>query len=243
MAPTIKDVAKLAGVSHGTVSNVLNGFVSVNSDSVKRVEAAVKELGYQPNLKARSMRNSRTGCIGVLLPNITDNICIRLYNGIERIASEAGYSVSLYISNGSPETEEILLLRMQQQRVDGAAILTCMPAKTALFDQLVKSGTRLVFVRRKPVAMKGKTFLGIDERRAILGVTADLLKAGYSRIVLLTGREEYSNEQDCIEGFRQAMRDAAGGERGDAENPGSAVQSVAGGTESAFRAAARLLHS
>jgi DNA-binding LacI/PurR family transcriptional regulator/ABC-type glycerol-3-phosphate transport system substrate-binding protein len=228
----------LAGVSHGTVSNVLNGYKSVNSDIVKRVEAAVKELGYQPNLKARSMRNSRTDCIGVLLPNITDNIYIRLYNGIERIASEANYNISLYISNGSPETEEILLLRMQQQRMDGAVVVTCTPGKTGTFDQLLKSGTRLVFVRRKPVNVRKKTFLGIDERQAVCTVTTRLVKSGCGEIALLTGREEYSNEKECIEGFRQALKAC-----GRSANTGNVVQSIADGAESAFRAAAWLLYS
>jgi DNA-binding LacI/PurR family transcriptional regulator/ABC-type glycerol-3-phosphate transport system substrate-binding protein len=232
---TIKDVAKLAKVSHGTVSNVLNGYKSVNSNIVRRVEIAIKELGYQPNLKARSMRNSKTNCIGVLLPNITDNIYIRLYNGVERIASEAGYSISLYISNDSPETEERLLLRMQQQRMDGAVIVTCMPDKTGIFDQLIKSGTRLVFVRRKLAGMKGKTFFGIDERQTVFNVTSNLLKGGCGKIALLTGKEDYSNERDCMEGFYDALTACKG-------NPDEcAVQSTSDGKESAFRAAARLL--
>jgi DNA-binding LacI/PurR family transcriptional regulator len=76
------------------------------------VETAIKDLGYQPNLKARSMRNSKSGYIGVLLPNITDNIYVRIYNGVERIASKNGYIIALHISNGSPEIEENLLSRM-----------------------------------------------------------------------------------------------------------------------------------
>lgn len=233
--PTIKDVAKLAGVSHGTVSNVLNGYKSVNSDTVKRVEAVIKDLGYQPNLKARSMRNSRTNCIGVLLPNITDNIYIRLYNGVERIVSEAGYSISLYISNDSPETEERLLMRMQRQRTDGAVIVTCMPDKTEIFDQLLKSGTRLVFVRRKLTGMKGKTFFGIDERQTVFDVTSNLLRRGCGKVALLTGKKEYSNERDCIKGFRDALVVCGA-------NPDvCAVQSTPAGKESAFRAAAWML--
>jgi DNA-binding LacI/PurR family transcriptional regulator/ABC-type glycerol-3-phosphate transport system substrate-binding protein len=229
--PTIKDVAKLAGVSLGTVSNVLNGYKSVKSDIVKRVESAVKELGYQPNLKARSIRNSKTNCIGVLLPNSTDNIYIRLYNGVERIASEAGYSVSLYISNDSPETEEILLLRMQQQRMDGAVIVTCMPGETDVFDQLLKSGTQLVFVRRKPADMRDKTYFGIDEKQAIFYSTSGLLKEGCGEIALLTGREEYSNEKDCIDGYLEA-KEAFGISTGKSD-----VTNISDGNESAFRAA------
>jgi len=244
--PTIKDVAKLAGVSHGTVSNVLNGYKSVNSSIVKRVEAAIKELGYQPNLKAGSMRNSRTHCIGVLLPNITDNIHTNLYNGIERIAGEAGYSISLYVSNGSPETEEELLLRMQQQRVDGAVILSCIPGKTKVFNDLLKSGTELVFVRRKPDGLKEFTFLGIDECQALFNVTAGLLRQGWRDITLLTGRKEYSNEKECTKGFLDAIAESRrlGQLPETCPNGGNTIIRIANeGKESAFRAGVQLLHT
>ncbi|MDR1352683.1 MAG: LacI family transcriptional regulator, partial [Treponema sp.] len=234
--PTIKDVAKLAGVSLGTVSNVINGYESVKSDIVKRVETAIKDLGYQPNLKAQSMRNSRSGYIGVLLPNITDNIYIRIYNGVERIASRNGYTIVLHISNGSPEIEEILLSRMQQQRIDGAVIITCMPDKTDTFEQLAGSDIKLVFVRRMPGNLKGMVFFGIDEKKAVYDAALNLVKAGFSEIALLSGRVEYSNEKDCILGYKEAMAAADGRSRR------KIVESIGGGKENAFRTAVRWIH-
>jgi DNA-binding LacI/PurR family transcriptional regulator/ABC-type glycerol-3-phosphate transport system substrate-binding protein len=232
---TIKDVARLAGVSHGTVSNVINGYNSVKSDIVRRVEAAIKELGYQPNLKARSMRNSKTNYIGVLLPNITDNINIRIYNGVERVVSKRGYSLSLYISNGSPETEEIHLSRMQQQRIDGAVIITCMPRRVEIFEQLEKSGIKLIFVRRKP-AVKNITFFGIDEKQALYNAVLELLNAGFTKIALLAGRSEYSNESDCTRGYKDAMTHKG------SLSLRQIVENISDGKENAFRAAVRRLH-
>jgi DNA-binding LacI/PurR family transcriptional regulator/ABC-type glycerol-3-phosphate transport system substrate-binding protein len=234
--PTIKDVAKLAGVSLGTVSNVINGYKSVKSDTVKRVETAIKDLGYQPNLKAQSMRNSKSGYIGVLLPNITDNIYIRIYNGVERIASKNGYIIALHISNGSPEIEESLISRMQQQRIDGAVIITCMPDKTDVFEQLAGSGIKLVFVRRMPGNMKGMVFFGIDEKQAVYDAASNLVKAGFSEIALLSGRVEYSNEKDCVQGYKEAMITADGRSRR------RIVENISGGKENAFRSAVRWIH-
>ena len=81
--PTMKDVAKLAGVSHGTVSNVINGVKTVNHDTVIRVEQAMKQLGYRPDAKARSLRQKKTNTIGVVLPNLVDNLYSRFYTGAE----------------------------------------------------------------------------------------------------------------------------------------------------------------
>ncbi|MEG2361727.1 MAG: LacI family DNA-binding transcriptional regulator, partial [Christensenella sp.] len=67
---TMKDVAKLAGVSHGTVSNIINGAKGVSLDKVKRVEKAMKELSYEPNAIARSLKLSKTMQIDIILPNI-----------------------------------------------------------------------------------------------------------------------------------------------------------------------------
>jgi DNA-binding LacI/PurR family transcriptional regulator/ABC-type glycerol-3-phosphate transport system substrate-binding protein len=234
--PTIKDVAKQAGVSLGTVSNVINGYRSVKSDIVKRVETAIKDLGYQPNLKAQSMRNSKSGYIGVLLPNITDNIYIRIYNGVERIASKNGYIIALHISNGSPEIEEILFSRMQQQRIDGAVIITCMPDKADVFEQMVRSGIKLVFVRRMPRNLKNTVFFGIDEKKAVYDAALNLVKAGFSEIALLSGRVEYSNEKDCILGYKEAIAAVDGRSRG------KIVESIGGGKENAFRTAVRWIH-
>ena len=94
--PTIKDVARLAGVSHGTVSNVINGAKSVNSQIVKRVRKAMEELGYQPDAKARSMRNSKTRLIGVVLPDITQRKYATLYTGLELKLRSQGYILCLF---------------------------------------------------------------------------------------------------------------------------------------------------
>lgn len=203
--PTIKDVAKLAGVSHGTVSNIINGSKSVNSEIVKRVEKAIKELGYQPNVKARSLRNSKTSCIGVVIPNIIDNIYKNIYSGIEIVARESGYSISLYITNDSPETEKKQLSRMQQQRVDGALIITSMPESNATFQRLQKSGIKMVFVRRKPTDMENFIFLGVDEKQALFDMTSKLINDGINTIALLMGKRTYSNERECLEGYCDAL--------------------------------------
>ena len=227
---TIKDVAKLAGVSHGTVSNIINGVQTVNSEIVKRVEIAMQELGYQPDAKARSLRNNKSNHIGIVLPNIVDDIYTRIYAGIEKATRQKMYALSLYTTGDVQEQEEEILKQIQQQRLDGVILITCMPENMQRFNQLKKAGIELVFVRRKPVEMYDNIYLSIDEKSAVQNATKTLLQKGMQDIVFLYGRENYSNETDCLAGFYEAMEQS--------NNPvkKNITRSIELGKENAFRA-------
>jgi ABC-type glycerol-3-phosphate transport system substrate-binding protein len=125
---------------------------------------------------------------------------------------------------------------MHQQRIDGAVIITCMPDRTDIFEQLVKSGIKLVFVRRKPKNIQGMVFFGIDEKKAVYNAVRTFLKKDFLEIALLSGRIEYSNEKDCILGYKEAM--AAIGDKPYRK----IVESISDGKENAFRTAARWIH-
>ncbi|MCP4396698.1 MAG: LacI family transcriptional regulator [bacterium] len=87
---TIKDVAKEAGVSHGTVSNVLNRHGVVSPEKIKRVQEAIEKIGYIPDATARSLKTSCSMNVGVILPNITDPNFTQIFTGIERVVSVCG---------------------------------------------------------------------------------------------------------------------------------------------------------
>ena len=99
---TIKDVARLAGVSYTTVSHVLNQTRPVSSDARERVLAAVKELDYVPSALARSLRSKVTGSIGLIIPNNTNPYFSELARGIEDHCYGAGYRVILCNSDDDP---------------------------------------------------------------------------------------------------------------------------------------------
>lgn len=202
---TMKDVARLAGVSHGTVSNVVNGVKTVNSEIVSRVEAAMKELNYHPDAKARSLRSSRTHSIGIVLPNITDQLYSALFTAVERFFQPMGFSIFLHLTNDSPGTEQAVLKQLQQQRVEAIILITCIPGSTELFDDLIANDIRLVFVQRKPHDMYLRTFTGIDYCQCIYDLTCHLLRTNNPDIRLLTGNKDFSCEQDAILGFKKAF--------------------------------------
>lgn len=121
---TIKDVARLAGVSYTTVSHVLNQTRPVSADARERVLRAVKELDYVPSALARSLRSKVTGSIGLIIPNNTNPYFSELARGIEDHCYGAGYSVILCNSDDDPDKQRDYLQVLQTKRCDGLIIAT-----------------------------------------------------------------------------------------------------------------------
>ena len=206
--PTMKDVAKLAGVSHGTVSNVINGVKTVNHDTVIRVEQAMKQLGYRPDAKARSLRQKKTNTIGVVLPNLVDNLYSRFYTGAEEKLRGTGYSLTLCLTDDCPENELAALRRLQQQRVEAIVLISCQPDQKEVFDDLAVTGIPVVFVQRKPRALSHPVFVGTDLSESIYRAASSLLPHTPGRLCLLTGNPAFSCEEDAVRGFQQALTEA-----------------------------------
>ncbi|GGU09544.1 LacI family DNA-binding transcriptional regulator [Nocardioides albus] len=99
---TVKDVAALAGVSPKTVSNVMNGTVFVRPDTQEKVLAAVEELGFVPNLSARSLRNGRTGVIALALPDLATAFSADLVHRVVQVAHERGMTVQVAETAAKP---------------------------------------------------------------------------------------------------------------------------------------------
>ncbi len=201
---TIKDVARLAGVSKSTVSNILNGTTNVSIDKVHRVQKAIDELGYKLNVTARSLKTNKTNNVGVILPNIEDPNFAFLFTGIERVLSENGYAPCLYTTSEIPAKENKIIGQIQQNRIVGAIMVTCQPENVAIFEQLEKSNIKLVFVERE---VKGKDFNFVEYNNysSIYEITSKLLTHGLMNIALITGPKEYSSESQCINGFTDAI--------------------------------------
>lgn len=203
---TIRDVAKLAGVSHGTVSNILNGVNGVSIDKMLRVERAMKELGYKPNAFARNLKTSKTMQFDVILPNINDLTLARLYTNLTILANSNKYSIALYITNEVEEQETLYLNRSLMHNSDGVILMTCQPNKTDLFQSLINDGLKIVFIQRQ-VESIDHNFVGIDVRHLLEESILNIYKEGIERVAMITGPGEYSFEKDCINGFIGAHRE------------------------------------
>ena len=122
-APTIKDVAREAGVSLGTVSKVING-KPVGEDYRLRVEQAVEKLGYQVNTYARSLKTRKTNCVALLMPSLRHPFYAILTDEITACLMRRGYRSLLMITNFDPEAEQKCFDLVRQNKADGVIALT-----------------------------------------------------------------------------------------------------------------------
>ncbi|MBU5488994.1 LacI family transcriptional regulator [Clostridium sp. MSJ-8] len=124
MAASIKDVAKTAGVSIATVSRVLNNIDVVNEDTKRKVLDAIKELGYRPNIVARSLKTQRTKTIGILIPDISSQFYPEIVRGAEDVANIYDYNVILCNSDFDSEKEKEYLRVLKEKMVDGVIYMS-----------------------------------------------------------------------------------------------------------------------
>lgn len=143
---TIKEVAKLAGVSIGTVSNVFNGKTE-NEQLINRVEKAMEELSYHPDSNARSLKNTKSLLIGVIVPNIVQSEYSEFFKEVEVSLSAKGYSILLKFSQNNYLVEKKCILRCIEQGVDGV-ILYSMTRKNSNFSK-VQAKAPLVLISRR----------------------------------------------------------------------------------------------
>ncbi len=233
---TINDVAKLAGVSRGTVSNILNDRPGVSQDKVDRVQAAIAALNYVPDATARILKTNKTNRVAVVLPNIMDANFAHIFTGIERVLNEHDYTASLYTTAEIGPKENRILEQVKQHKMDGVILATCQPEATGLFRQLRDTGMQLVFVEREPVDREF-SFVGYDNNASLEKMLEERLSRGCRNIGLFTGPDSYSSERDCIELWRSALA------RHDISLDRHFLAITNFDKESAFKAAMRLLQS
>lgn len=200
---TIYDVAKLAGVSIGTVSNYLN-HKYVGTTRSKAIQKAIEELNYTPNHIARSLKTSTVSEIMLVLPNLSEGIYNELADTIIHEMHERGYRVHLELSNDSPWQEKKLLDTCFSSTYAAVLLCTANPNDTETFQRL-NALKPLIFLLRRPNGMEDYSFLGFDNFEIISRITNWLLDAGEKSISLWTGPQDFSCERACVKAFRQAF--------------------------------------
>ena len=185
---TMKDVAALAGVSPKTVSNVVTGTVPVNEDTRSRVEAAMLQLDFVPNLSARGLRKGRSGIIAVALPDLATAFSAELMHRIVEAAHERGLAVQIEETASDPEREKELVSRARAHLVDG---LILNPIR--LEDSVLKYADRLPpLVVIGEVEQNRADHVRIDSRLAAADATRHVLSRGATRIAVVGADDDAS---------------------------------------------------
>ena len=157
---TIKDVARMAGVSTATVSHVLNNTRYVSEETRSLVLEAVSRLGYRPSGVARSLTTKQTHLVGLLISDVTNPFFSELVRGTERRLAAHGYHVIVCNTDEQPDREADYLEFLYSRRVDGLVVAST-GANQALYEVFRQQGVPMVFVDRRPPAPVGP-FVGVD---------------------------------------------------------------------------------
>ncbi|MBM3130597.1 MAG: LacI family transcriptional regulator [Chloroflexi bacterium] len=202
---TIRDVAKLAGVSTATVSHVVNNSRTVRPETRKAVLDAIKRLNYRPSAIARSLTTNVTRTIGVLVANITSPFFAALVRGIENRLEAYGYQLIVCNTDEQASREARYLDLLLARRVDGM-IIAPTGEPQPLWRDFVAHNIPLVFIDRKPSEPCGPV-IALDNFAAGYAATEHLIRLGHRHIAILVRSPMLSTVVGRRDGYRQAFRD------------------------------------
>jgi DNA-binding LacI/PurR family transcriptional regulator len=202
--PTIRDVARQAGVSHQTVSRVINGSESVLPETRALVEAAIEKMGYRPNAIARSMARGHTRTLACISPNMTDYTFASVVEGAEVEARQHDYFMLSSSATDPIAFRELVDELVGHRRVDGLIVIN--PYADERFEYTPKDFP-LVFVGAS-AHEKNICSVSLDDEKAAYEATRHLTSLGHTQIALITGPMEEDCSQDRTEGYRRALQEA-----------------------------------
>jgi len=201
---TLRDVAERAGVSSRTVSNVVNGYAPVSEATRQRVQKAVDELGYRPNVLARNLASGRSGQIAVVVPYLDTPYFAELLQGIIRAARVQGYNVLIDQTDGDAEHEKTFLTGGSQQLLFDGVIFS--PLGLGQSDLSARDPSIPLVVLGERVSDGGFDHVGIDDVAASREAVEHLLALGRRRVAAIGDQPYRTGEaaQLRTRGFRLA---------------------------------------
>ena len=197
--PTIKDIAKAAGVSHGTVSNVLNKRPGVSYEKIRLVEQTAIALGYSIDEKASLLRRGTTRTIAVILPTITERHYCDLYTGILRYAQSQKYTVRLFLTDDLPYIERRIISEALALKVCSVIAVSCLDNHAKEYEAIISKKIPLLFLIR-PTNDASLCSFSYDMELAARQIASKL--SGRKNICVLTN-ESYFSDQAA---FRDALK-------------------------------------
>ncbi len=207
MRVSISRVAKLAGVSVATVSNVISGKKFVSQELTERVQDAVKTLNYQPSRLARGLKEQKTYLVGLMVPDITNPFFAEIARGVESVALEYDYQVFLCNTDGDTVRESKTLNSFLAYTVDG--IVNVAPRMSdSEVRQYFGSVPHVLVDRPFQVDHPRVRLVYVDNTLASTQVAEYLLAKGHRKFVCLSGPQEVQNVRNRLDGFLHTVSKA-----------------------------------
>jgi LacI family transcriptional regulator, galactose operon repressor len=206
---TIKEVARHAKVSVGTVSNVLSGGSSVRADLRDRVQASIQALDYHPNHSARSLKSKQTKTLGMVISDITNPFFPLVIRGAEDAASAQGYFLITFNTDDHLERERQVLLLLRSRRVDGLLLVVAPNSgDNSHIDALTEDGIPIVCLDRIPDSKKILDSVLVDNVKGTQMCIQHLIMRGHTRIAIITGSLVLKNARERLKGYELALAEA-----------------------------------
>ncbi|WP_455544166.1 LacI family DNA-binding transcriptional regulator [Intestinibacter sp.] len=200
---SIREVAKLAGVSPATVSRVINGTANVDDEKKQRVLKAIDETGFKPNELARALFKKSSKIIGVIVPNIENPFFNELAKAIEEEAYENGYKMLLCNSNNNEEKELMNIQMLQQLKADGLIMVT---NSNKTVQEMGKNSFPVVLVDRELSNMNKIATVEADNYKGGKLATEHLIKCGCKNIVCMKGPQSISSAKQRYLGYQDVCK-------------------------------------
>ena len=194
---TIIDVAKMAGVSQGTASNVLNGKGNVSSEKIRAVEEAARKLGYTINERAKILRKGSGNIVCVIVPSMECRHYRDFYYCLKNYAEKKGCMAELLITNDNKQTEYNMIQWAKSVMALGVAVITCLNEKEA--KEAYAGFKKVCFVERKGAS--GSDYIGFDYGLAGEKIAGSVQQDGHRKVLIVTNSLKFSNENEFCRGL------------------------------------------
>ncbi|HEV2419205.1 MAG TPA: LacI family DNA-binding transcriptional regulator [Terriglobia bacterium] len=208
MTTTIKEVAKKARVSVGTVSNVLTGAIPVSPKRSDRVLAVIQELGYKPNHIARSLKLRHTKMLGMIISDITNPFFSHLVRGAEDAALKHKYLLLTFNTDDRIERERQAIEVLRERQVDGI-LLVVAPTDSGYshITETLDKGTPVVCLDRVPPKIQVDS-VTVNSVKATQDCVRHLIEMGHKEIAILTGSIALQTARQRLQGYKKALAEA-----------------------------------
>lgn len=201
---SIRDVAKIAGVSPATVSRVMNGTANVDADKRQRVYEAIKQTGFVPNEVARSLYKKSAKLIGLIIPSITNLFFTELADSVEKAADKSGFRVVYYNTDNNPDKEKMAVGMLKSMNADGIIITS---NNEELIDVIDKSGLSVVMIDRNMSSESTYTLITSDHYYGGRLAAECLIDSGCKQIVCIRGEQSISSARERFSGFSDVCQE------------------------------------
>jgi len=202
---SIHDVADKAGVSISTVSHVINDTKHVSSETKQRVLATIRELSFQPNAAAKTLKSKKSNIIVAIIPDITNYYFAAIIEEVEDILTQNGYHLMIVNTREDPEIEKESLSALSSISIDGILIASTLSSYAELHKYLPGNDIPIVFIDRVLSDCPCDTY-AIDNYQAMYTGVESLVRQGHKKIGYITGLIRLSTTSERLNAYKAVMK-------------------------------------